>query len=547
MNEDSLDLHVGNTSKLTEVEPWWHDAVFYQIYPRSFACEQNRDGVGDIAGVISRLDYLSNLGVDALWLSPIFKSPQKDHGYDVSDYQDIDEIFGDLADFDRLVGQAHARDIKVTVDMVPNHSSDQHEWFQRAVAAGPGSPERDMYRFRDGRGANGQVSPTDVVSSFGGPAWTRIKEPDGSPGQWYFHLFAPEQPDLNWENPRVLQEFRDIWRFWLDRGVDGFRIDVADALTKDIGRDDVAEGHQLLEHGPESASHDVWRALRSELQSYGNDRTAVGEVWAGDDEAALYARPDEFPLTFNFPFMKANWDGAELRRTIDQALWRRGALGTPPTWVLESHDEPRCATRLAPDPVVGVRRARALALVLLSLPGVAYIYQGQELGLPNVDDLRDDVLQDPIWERSGHTDRGRDGCRVPIPWSGESAPYGFASDASIEPWLPQPDRFRELSVAVQEADEKSTLTLYRQLLALRRERPCLRRGAIAWLSSETDVLHYERQCEGDRVQVLVNLSDDGVPVPMGDILACSLPGDGFSPGRRLSVLPPNAAVWVGSR
>lgn len=548
MNEPATEESNSAARRSSDGTPWWHDAVFYQIYPRSFACELNEDGVGDLAGVISRLDYLSNLGVDALWLSPIFRSPQKDHGYDVSDYTDIDPLFGDLADFDRLMKEAHDRGIKVTVDMVPNHSSDQHEWFRSAVAAGPRSPERDMYRFRDGRGSNGEISPTDVVSSFGGPAWTRITEADGSPGQWYFHLFAPEQPDLNWENPRVLAEFRDIWRFWLDRGVDGFRIDVADALTKDVDRDDVAEGHQLLEHGPESPSHNVWRSLRTELQSYGQDRTAVGEVWAGEDLAVLYARPDEFPLTFNFPFMKANWDGAELRRTIDQALWRRGALGTPPTWVLESHDEPRCATRLSSDSVIGLRRARALALVLLSLPGVAYIYQGQELGLPNVDDLPDDVLQDPIWERSGHTDRGRDGCRVPIPWSGDTAPYGFARDPSIEPWLPQPDRFRDLSVAAQNEDGDSTLALYRHLLSLRQEHPCLRRGSLAWLSSRTDVLHYERQFAGDRVEVLVNLSDEEIPIPSGDVLAASAPGHQNSPmpGHRFGGLPPNAAVWIHS-
>ncbi len=533
MTEEAID----DNRPESNAQPWWRDAVFYQVYPRSFASAANPDGVGDLRGLIQHLDHIVDLGVDAIWLSPIFRSPQKDHGYDVADYYDIDPIFGTMADFDDLLVAAHAQGLRVTVDMVPNHTSDEHHWFREAVAAGPGSRERGRYLFRDGRDPGGERSPTDVVSSFGGPAWTRIEDPDGSGGQWYFHLFAPEQPDLNWENPEVLAEFERVWRFWLDKGVDGFRVDVADHLTKDIDRTDKAEGNHLLEHDADNRTHQVWRAFRRVLAEYQPTRMAVGEVWATGSDNSLYCRPDEFPLTFNFPFLQAGWDAPALRSAIDAALYRRGALGATAAWVTDNHDSVRSATRLGPE-TLGVNRSRAMSLITLALPGAVYLYQGQELGLPNVDDLPDDVLQDPIWTRSGYTDRGRDGCRVPLPWSGAEPPFGFTSDPTVAPWLPQPEWFADHTVARQADDPASTLNLTRKLLALRRDRSELRRGSLAWLGDEPDRLHFERQSGESRLRVLANLSPDPIPLPPGRILACSTsvpPQDS---------LPPDGAVWL---
>lgn len=509
-------------TKISEQE-WWREAVFYQIYPRSFAEAGTATGVGNLQGVISRLPYIADLGADAIWLSPIFVSPQKDHGYDVADYFDIDPLFGTLADFDELVAQAHNLGLRVTVDLVPNHTSDQHEWFQAAVAAGPGSPERSRYLFRDGRGPSGDEQPTPVVSSFSGPAWSRITEPDGSPGQWYFHLFASEQPDLNWENPEVLAEFERVWRFWLDRGVDGFRVDVADHLTKDISRTDKAEGNQLLDHGPDVRTHEVWRRFREILNEYTPARTAVGEIWAVGDDQALYGRPDEFPLLFNFRFLKAGWDAVELRAAIDEALLRRGSAGATPAWVIDNHDIVRSATRLSADPEVGLARSRALSFLMLCLPGTIYLYQGQELGLPNVDDLPDEVLQDPIWERSGHTDRGRDGCRVPLPWSVAGASLGFVDNPEVRPWLPQPDSYAELAVAEQQQRADSTLQLFRELLLLRHENDALRRGSLVWLPAEPDVVRLERQQGDQRLEVMMNASERPVALPSGTTLISSAP------------------------
>jgi alpha-glucosidase len=517
--------------------PWWRDAVVYQVYPRSFASAVNPDGVGDLRGLIDHLDHVVDLGADALWLSPIFRSPQADHGYDVADYCDIDPLFGTMADFDRLLTESHARGLRVTIDMVPNHTSDQHPWFRAALAAGRGSPERDRYLFRDGRGPSGDLPPTDVVSSFGGPAWTRVDEPDGRPGQWYFHLFAGEQPDLNWAHPEVLAEFERVWRFWLDKGVDGFRVDVADHLTKDPDRTDKAEGNHLLEHAADNRTHQVWRAFRSTLDGYSPPRTAVGEVWATGTDHTLYARPDEFPMTFNFAFLQAGWDATALRAAIDAALLRRGAVGATAAWVTDNHDTARSATRLGPG-VIGLNRSRAMMLIMLALPGTVYLYQGQELGLPNVDDLPDSVLQDPIWARSGFTDRGRDGCRVPLPWSGDEPPFGFTGGRSVSTWLPQPAAFSSLTVSVQLRDPDSTLAFTRRLVQVRRARPELRGGSLAWLNDNSDRLDFERVCAGARVRVVANLGGEPIRLPAGAVLAAS------SPDVRGGMLPPDAAVWL---
>jgi len=428
---------------------WWRTAVFYQIYPRSFA-DSNGDGLGDLAGVTAHLDYVASLGVDAIWLSPFMLSPQVDHGYDVADYRSVDPLFGTLADFDELVAAAHRAGIKVTIDIVPNHTSDQHEWFRAAVAAGRGSAERSRYLFRDGRGPNGDLPPNNWRSVFGGPSWTRVREPDGSSGQWYYHLFAPEQPDLNWRNPEVLAEFEDIFRFWLDRGVDGFRIDVSDALIKDDAFPDTDDGSPIIPKDDASGVHEIYRSLRRVMDEYPGDRMAVVETGAPDDVVALFVRPDEMHLAFSFRFVHASWSAQQIRTAIDASLTAAQRVAAPTTWVTDNHDTIRSVSRYGRETTtsgayvpgsmahidgaqvdldLGTRRARAMALLLLALPGAAYIYNGQELGLPNVDDLPDSALQDPIWERSGHSERGRDGCRIPLPWSGPAAPYGFSAVA----------------------------------------------------------------------------------------------------------------------
>ena len=558
---------------------WWQEAVFYQVYPRSFA-DHDGDGVGDLLGVVDRLDHLVDLGVDAVWISPFYPSPQVDHGYDVADYCDVDPLFGSLDDFDTLLAAAHERGLKVTIDLVPNHCSDQHAWFQAALAAAPGSPERARFGFRDGRGESGDEPPTDVGSFFGGPAWTRVPEADGRPGQWYFHLFARQQPDFNWENPEVGDEFERVLRFWLDRGVDGFRVDMGDALIKhpDYRGDD--PDVPLIRKDARSPVHDVYRRWRGVLDSYDGDRMMVLEMGGERELLTLLVRPDEANLYFNFPFMHPrDWaDEAALRSAIDLALWMRGSTGSAPTWVTDNHDNTRSVTRYAsdrqlvgdyvpqseeahgddyveagtpepptmahPDPELGLRRAGAMALVLLSLPGSAFVYNGQELGLPNVDDLPDEVLQDPLWERSGRTERGRDGCRIPMPWSGTEPPFGFAP-AGTRTWLPQPAGWAALTAQAQEADPGSTLRLYRTLLALRRANPALRTGSVSWLPAPQHALAFERmaypaQHPGAAVfEVWLNLAADPIPLPAGEVIVASAPVEGS--------IPADTAVWIRTR
>lgn len=537
---------------------WWRDAVIYQIYPRSFA-DGDGDGLGDLAGITAHMAYLADLGIDALWLSPCFASPQVDHGYDISDYRDIDPMFGSLDDMDELIATAHAYGIKVTLDFVPNHTSDQHAWFRAAVEAGPGSPERERYLFRDGRGRGGQEPPNNWRSVFGGPSWTRVPEPDGSPGQWYYHLFASEQPDLNWRNPEVVDEFADILRFWLDRGADGFRIDVSDALIKDERFTDSESGEPIIPKDDDSPVHDVYREFRRVLDAYPGDRMAVIETGAADDIVALFLRPDEMHLAFNFRFVHAGFDGPGLRAAIDSSLAANAEVGAETTWVTDNHDTPRSVSRLGQDVVLsgayvpgtmaselaqevdrglGTRRARAMALILLALPGAAYVYNGQELGLPNVDDLPDEVLQDPIWERSGHTSRGRDGCRVPIPWTSGSN-LGFTGSRST-PWLPIPPEWADLSVASQQASPDSMLTLYRSALAERRSSPALGRGDLRWVSPPEvahDLLAFDMVADNQAVRVLLNLSDAAIDLPGGDVLLTSEP---VVAGQ----LPAVASAWV---
>ncbi|WP_432138000.1 MULTISPECIES: glycoside hydrolase family 13 protein [unclassified Streptomyces] len=552
--------------------PWWRNAVIYQVYIRSFA-DGNGDGIGDIAGIRSRLPYLKSLGVDAIWINPWYKSPMADHGYDVTDYREIDPLFGTLADAEQLIAEAHLHGIRVIPDIVPNHTSDQHAWFRAALAAGPGSPERERYVFRPGRGPDGAEPPNDWVSCFGGPAWTRL--PDGD---WYLHLFAPEQPDLNWEHAEVRAEFESILRFWFGRGVDGFRIDVAHGLVKHPELPDLpprqefgvpgavvppaaAQGrprqHVDHPHWDRDEVHDIYRAWRKVADEFPGDRCFVAEAWAETPERlAAYVRRDALHTAFNFDFLMSSWDAQDLRTVIDDSLRMLGAVDAPATWVLSNHDVMRHTSRYGRTTVkrwavnepyrpegpldldLGVRRARAAALLMLALPGGAYIYQGEELGLPEVEDLPEDVLQDPIWERSGHTDRGRDGCRVPVPWSGQAAPYGFSpEDASAAPWLPQPADWAERTVEAQTGDATSMLELYRGALRLRREHPALGDGDLAWIDAPRGVLVFRRD---PGFICVVNLSTEVYRLP--DHASVLLASDTVEDG----LLSPDEAVWLSA-
>jgi alpha-glucosidase len=530
--------------------PWWRSAVIYQIYPRSFA-DSDGDGIGDLPGIRSRLPHLRGLGVDAVWISPFYPSPMADAGYDVSDYRDIEPIFGTLADADALLAEAHALGIRVIVDLVPNHTSDEHVWFREALAAAPGSRERARYLFRDGRGPDGAEPPNDWVSNFGGPAWTRVTRPDGGPGQWYLHLFDPKQPDLDWTNPEVVAEFESILRFWLDRGVDGFRIDVAHGLAKDPEMPDIAGGWDTggpavlgHPHWDRDEVHEVYRGWRRVTDSYDGDRCFVGEIWVQTPEQlARYLRSDELHTAFNFTYLLAPWDAKALRAAIDESIDALSAVGAPATWVLSNHDVVRHVTRYGGG-ALGLRRARAATLLTLSLPGGAYVYQGEELGLAQVTDIPDALRQDPAFFRQdpevARTDGGdglRDGCRVPIPWSGDAPPFGFGPDGST-PWLPQPAEWAELTVERQDTDPSSMLSLYRAALALRRDRPELGDGTMTWIDTgdgeESDALLAFRRDPG--FVCVVNVGDEPAPLPdavrAGTLLLSSdpLPADGTLPG-----------------
>ncbi len=513
---------------------WWRSAVVYQIYPKSYA-DGNGDGIGDLIGIRERLDHLSELGVDGIWLSPFYRSPMADGGYDVSDPTDVDPMFGTLADFDALTEAAHARNIKVTVDIVPNHFSDQHPWFVQALAAGPGSPERARFIFRDGKGPDGAEPPNNWPAMFGGSAWQRV--PDG---QWYLHIFAPEQPDVNWDNPEVRAEFERILRFWLDRGVDGFRVDVAHSMAKPAGLPDMDLSHYTGPHTQldpdlrfdQDGVHDCLRMFRRVLDSYPH-RMAVGEAWVPDDERlARYVRPDELHLTFNFRLIEAPWSAEDFADAIDGSLKAMAGVGAPCTWVLSNHDVVRHTTRYGGG-ALGQARGRAATMISLSLPGAAYVYNGDELGLENVE-LPDEVLQDPTWERSGHTERGRDGERVPLPWAGSEPPFGFGS--SPQTWLPMPAEWQAFTVEAELADPDSTLRLYQRALRLRRELTELHGSSFDWVQAPAGCLAYRR---GPNLVVYLNAGDAPVELADGEVLLASGPiPDG--------TLPPNTAVWLRS-
>lgn len=544
---------------------WWRQAAVYQIYPRSFA-DRNGDGIGDLVGITSRVPYLAELGVDAVWLSPFYPSALADGGYDVDDYRDVDPKIGTLAEFDEMVAALHGAGIKVVVDIVPNHSSDRHEWFRAALAAGRGSPERERYLFRDGRGANGELPPNAWTSIFGGSAWERVTEPDGTSGQWYFHLFAKEQPDLNWELPEVHEDFRRTLRFWSDRGVDGFRVDVAHGLKKDLdgSHDDLATIHRadLFADGSHPLwdrddVHEVYAEWRRVFDEYDPPRTAVAEAWVHADRRARYASPEGLGQAFNFDLLQAGFEAEGFREVIAKNLAEAAATGASSTWVFSNHDVVRHATRYGltdesgavggtptgaegkawllaggdpefVDAELGLRRARAATLLMLALPGSAYLYQGEELGLPEVGEIPDVERQDPVFFRNTGVEVGRDGCRVPLPWTAEGPSFGFGPAGGAAPHLPQPEWFARYAVDVEAGAPGSTLELYRDALRLRREL----QGAetLEWLEAPAPTALAFARPGGWRS--VTNFGDEAVPLPDGEVLVASgpLPADGTLPG-----------------
>ncbi len=550
-----------NEIQRSDWDQWWRTAVIYQVYPRSFS-DSNNDGLGDIRGVINRLDYLKELGVDAIWMSPHYPSPQADAGYDVSDYFDVNPDYGTLADFDELIEQAHDRDIKIIIDVVPNHSSDRMKQFQDALKAGPNSPERDMYIFRYSEGKR----PNNWGSMFGGPAWTAVEtltNNEADRNWWYLHLFAPEQPDFDWNHSAVHELFKQYFRFWCDRGVDGFRVDVAHGLIKadglpddDIGPDRWVEDEYADQSvGPfwdQPGVHDVYREWRKVLDEYGRDRMLVAEAWLSPEREALYVREDEMSQQFNFNYLKANWHPSKVRAAIKEPIEANAKVGAPVTWVMSNHDVVRATTRYGyqpqintehgigfddpqPDRELGLARAKGMAVFTMGLPGSMYIYQGEELGLPEVTDLPDESRQDPTWLRSGHQVRGRDGCRVPIPWEANAPHFGFGTG---DTWLPQPDYFGEFAADIQDDYPDSTLNLYRRVLKLRRELD-LGSGEVEWvdLGNEAVVAIRNRG-----VLLVLNMSADTVEVrDVSKVIASSCDvavADG------VATVPANCGVWL---
>lgn len=546
----------------TDQARWWRDAVVYQVYPRSFA-DADGDGTGDLRGITGRLPALAELGVDAVWLSPFYPSPQRDGGYDVSDYCDVDPMFGTLGDFDALVAEAHGLGLRVIVDLVPNHASSDHPLFAAALAAGPGTAERARFIFRDGRGGSGELPPNNWQSHFGGPAWTRVTEADGRPGQWYLHLFDPTQPDFDWDNEEVRALFDDVLDFWLGRGVDGFRVDVAHALVKAPGLPDWggrADGASIPGFPGEDAPmfdqpgvHRIYERWRERLEAWGPDRILCAEANVAPlSRAAKWVRPREMHQAFNFPYLHAPWDASALRAVIDESLAAFGGVGAASTWVLSNHDVVRPATRFALldrpvemghgiadgaglDPVRGERRARAAALLMLALPGAAYVYQGEELGLPEVLDIPAEQRRDPYFLRSGGAVVGRDGCRVPLPWEADAPAYGF--NASGHSWLPQPQEWASYARDVQRQDPTSTLSLYTAALRLRKSLG-LGAGSLAWVRTDDAVLGLVNG------EVLVLTCFGGAPVPLdGQEVLLASAADAVVDG----CLTPDATVWVRAR
>ena len=542
---------------------WWRSAVIYQVYPRSFA-DSNGDGIGDLPGITSRLDALASLGIDAVWLSPFMRSPQKDAGYDVSDYTDVDPLFGTLADFDAMVSRAHELGLRVLIDLVPNHTSDQHKWFQAALSAAPGSGARNFYHFKDGLGATGELPPNNWLSLFGGPAWTRTTNPDGSAGKWYLHLFDSSQPDLNWANPAVQTAFEDILRFWLDRGVDGFRVDQPHAMAKAAGLPDhpdieragagFIEGEASPPMWFQEEVHPIFRKWRQILDSYDGERAMCGEAYVLPlSFMAKWVRHDEFNQTFNFRFLNSNWDAGTLFANINESFEAFDGVGAPSTWVLNNHDVLRHASRFGglkvkptdsdgvgpgdpqPDRELGLRRARGATLFMLALPGSSYLYQGEELGLPEHTTLAPEFRQDPTFFRTNGKRVGRDGCRVPLPWeAGVGAANGFNSTGKS--WLPQPEIYAEYSRNMQEGVAGSTLELYKHALKLRRDLR-LGEGSFEWV--DEFVSESSLGFRNGEILVVHNFGPAPIKLAAGEVIATSI--DDFVDER---ILVADQTVWI---
>jgi alpha-glucosidase len=551
---------------------WWRSATIYQIYPRSFS-DSNGDGLGDLPGITQRLPQLQELFLDAIWLSPFFTSPQKDAGYDVSDYCDVDPRFGTLDDFDELLAESHRLGMRVLIDLVPNHTSDQHEWFTAAVAAGPGSEERSHYLFRNGKGANGELPPNDWLSVFGGSAWDRLTAPDGTLEQWYLHLFDVSQPDLDWTSEWVREQFREILRFWLRRGVDGFRVDVAHGLAKKKGLPDFTPPADInsiptedFPYWAQPGVHEIYRDWHTVLQEFGPDRVLCAEAWVVPlSNLANWVRPDEMQQAFNFTFLEAPWNATAVRSAIISSIEAFDRVGAVATWVLSNHDVLRHASRLGmsppppqgvgvgpktepkPDEALGLRRARAETLMMLALPGGAYLFQGEELGLPEDTEIPDSARQDPsFFRQQSGLHYGRDGCRVPIPWEADAPAYGFS--ASGESWLPQPKswaRFaRDRQPAPQEVGEfastTNTLSLYRRALELRRINQ-FGEGTLAWLDGYDPETIAFTITALRTITVVINLGTTAIALPAMKPLVFSERPWLDQP---LPELPPNTAIWM---
>lgn len=546
---------------------WWRDAAIYQIYVRSFA-DSNGDGEGDLNGIRENLPALAELGVDAIWLTPFYVSPLADGGYDVADYRDVDPRFGTLEDFDALLASAHELGLRVIIDVVPNHSSSAHEWFREAVAAEPGSPARARYIFRDGKGPDGQEPPNNWQSIFGGPAWTRLKRPDGTPEQWYLHLFDSEQPDFDWTNPEVHEEFDGVLRFWLDRGVDGFRIDVAHGMVKEQSLPDIVEGTEagmldgsnVLPYFDQDGVHEIYRAWRAHLDMLSPEVALIAEAWVEPlSRLALYVRPDEMQQAFNFSYLTADWGAASMRTVITDSLESMNSVGAATTWVLSNHDVIRHISRFGltgkgrgqnglfasdpqPDAARGRRRAKAATLQMLALPGSAYIYQGEELGLPEHTTMPDEYRQDPAFERTGRAEAGRDGCRVPIPWDSQQPAAGFSFGAEVAPWLPQPEEYRGLAADQQIGVPGSMYEFYHAALRIRRELG-LGGGELVWeeelMEQRPDVVAFEN---GD-VLVVTNYGSEPVGIrARARVVAASDPA--VTAAEEEVVLPAEATAWL---